>query len=151
MARELVFSVEVKGFDELARKLKTLPREVAARVMRSAVRAGAKVIQENIRQRTPVETGALRDSIKVTTEQVVKNAEVQAIIFSDRKRAFYAHMVERGHKWVMKRGGRTLTGYKEAHPFFRPGVDASRAEVARVMRDELAKRLARELKRAFQG
>jgi HK97 gp10 family phage protein len=84
------------GGKQLFDFLQTLPVKVERNIMRAALRAGAAVLREEARNNVPVKDGLLRKSIRVTTGS--KNGIVTAAVKTDRRIAFYAHMVEYGTK-----------------------------------------------------
>ena len=61
--------VEILGLKELERRLKALPKEVAGKnLLGRALRKSANIIRDDARANAPVDTGILRDSIKVRRE-----------------------------------------------------------------------------------
>jgi hypothetical protein len=54
----------VRGLPELLRELQRLSEAARGRVARNMAMAGARVVAKHARALTPVETGALRKSIK---------------------------------------------------------------------------------------
>lgn len=58
--------VRVKGLADLNRFLQQLPAKVEANVLRGALKAGAQVISDAAKANVPVDTGRLRDSIRVS-------------------------------------------------------------------------------------
>lgn len=70
--------VRVKGLRELNSFLQQFPAKLEASVLRSAMREGAKEIEEDAKARVPADTGRLRDSIRVTTR--LKGGRVIAAI-----------------------------------------------------------------------
>lgn len=58
-------SVSVSNEKELYSFLKKFPQEITQKVMKKSVRAGAEVTQKEAKRRVPVNTGNLRDSIKI--------------------------------------------------------------------------------------
>ena len=109
--------IRVNGLKALGQFLQTLPAKLEANVLRSALREGAKVIEQevksNLQGNGSVDTGRLRDSIRVSTRSrrgkvyatikaggrsgkktilVGKNGRVRA----GYQQAFYAHWVEYG-------------------------------------------------------
>ncbi|NML61830.1 HK97 gp10 family phage protein [Massilia sp. RP-1-19] len=86
----------IKGGKELDAFLRSLPVKVERNIMRAALRAGAAVLRDEARANVPVDSGALRKSIKVSTG--FKKGVVRATVKTDPKIAYYAHMVEYGTK-----------------------------------------------------
>jgi len=125
----------VKGLAELQKFMDTLPPKLEANVMRSALRAGTKLIKESAVQNAPVKSGRLRDSIRITTRS--RGGRVSAFVKAGGKKAFYAKWIEFGtaaHDIVAKAGKNLFFGgifaEKVRHPgsapkpFLRPALDA---------------------------
>lgn len=86
----------ILGGRKLAEFLQQLPVKLEKNIMRAALAAGARVIRDEAKENVPVKLGALRKSIKVSTNS--KRGTVTAKVKAGDKRAFYAHMVEYGTK-----------------------------------------------------
>ncbi|KAK1548908.1 hypothetical protein Q3G72_014462 [Acer saccharum] len=125
-------------------------------IMRSALRAGAVPIRDEIKARAPVDTGALRDSVRITTR--AKAGQVSASVKVGNKTAWYAFLTEFGtrpHKILPKRvGGALRFGGTEArsvehpgiagHPFIRPGVDAAFTASVTAVQAKVRQRLTKQ-------
>lgn len=104
---------KVKGLSQLNDVLQQLPENLEKGLMRQALRAGAQEIAAEAKRRVPVNTGRLRDSIRVTVsakrgkvtaairaggrdtrKRVVRNASGRIKVAYDN--AFYAIWVEFG-------------------------------------------------------
>lgn len=96
--------VHVKGLDELQKFLDALPAKMEANVMRSALRAGAQVIAQEAKANVPVDTGRLRDSIRVTTRS--RRGTVYASVKAGSK--------DTKKKVSEKRGGGISVSYENA-------------------------------------
>jgi HK97 gp10 family phage protein len=153
-------TTHVKGLAELQKFLDALPKKVEKNIMRSALRAGAMVIMEQAKANVPVKTGALRDSLRVSTGY--KNGKVTATVKAGGKTkrggdAFYAHMVEFGtsaHNIAAKAGGwlsfMNVFAKEVAHPgarakpFLRPAMDARAQDALVAVGEQIKKRLTKE-------
>lgn len=145
-------TVHVKGLSDLQRFLDQLPAKIEKNIMRSALRAGAKVILEEARARVPVSTpnaknqslygaysGALRDSLRVTTRYSRGKISASVKAGGGTKRGadvFYAQWVEYGTRphviTARNRAYLSFAGgaYKSVNhpgaqprPFMRPAMD----------------------------
>lgn len=118
--------VQIKGLDELKRRLDMLPKDVASKALRKSVAAGASVIRLAAKNAAPVSAGPVRrGGGKQTTPGTLKRAALMKYVkaesndtqvsyivgFRQGKRnqksnrdAFYASWVEFGHKVVPRRG-----------------------------------------------
>jgi HK97 gp10 family phage protein len=74
--------------------LGTLPVKIEKNILRGALRAGAKVMLAEVKQRIPVASGDLRDSVRITTR--VRRGVVSASVKAGNAKAYYAGMVEFG-------------------------------------------------------
>lgn len=108
--------VRVKGLADLNKLLQQLPAKMEANVLRGALRAGAKVLEAQVRANVPVDTGRLRDSIRVSVRS--RRGRVTASVFAggatkkkvtggkvSYSNAYYAQWVEFGtaaHKIAAK-------------------------------------------------
>lgn len=83
--------VELKGFDELAAKLRELPRAMRVKVLRNALSAGARLVRDEAKQAAPVlkpenktpyrNPGTVRNAIKVrTSKQARRDGDVGVFV-----------------------------------------------------------------------
>lgn len=143
--------VHVKGLADLQKFLDTLTPRLEKNVMRSALRAGAKVIQAQAIANVPVKSGELRKSIKITTR-----ARGGRITASVRTKLFYGRFVEFGtaaHNIAAKRGWLSFGGIfarsvqhpgAKPHPFLRPALDAMASAAVVAVGEQVKKRLTKE-------
>jgi HK97 gp10 family phage protein len=144
-------SVHIKGLDALNKFLQELPVKVEKNIMRSALRAGAKVIQAQAIANVPVKSGELRDSIKIGTR--ARGGRVTASV---RTKLFYARYVEFGtaaHNIAAKSGWLSFGGIfaksvqhpgAKRHPFLRPALDATASAAVIAVGEQVKKRLTKE-------
>lgn len=144
-----VFALNIKGLDELLKELEGLERKIFDKTMAKTVRAGAKVIQKAAKEKAPVRSnewegvsypnppGTLKKGIAIAKASRQPPTIVRYQVgFS--KKAWYGHLVERGHKLV--RTGKTI-GHVPAHPFLRPAFDDNVGKVIDAMKDTLREEL----------
>lgn len=137
--------VKVRGLAELNRFLQHLPAKMEANVLRGALREGARVVEAAAKANVPVDTGRLRDSIRV--KAMLRKGRVIASVTaggrSGKKKvltsrsgrlragyemAFYARWVEYGvaaHKIIPRKAGGFLSfgdvfARSVEHPGFSP-------------------------------
>lgn len=140
-----------RALDEL---LQTLPAKVEANIMRSALRAGAKVYLAEVKQRIPVDSGALRDSARITTRS--RKGQVSASVKVGSSNVWYAHLVEfatRPHTIKAKPGhalnvnGRELKRVEHPgtrpQPFMRPAADAAFSAAVQAVQAQVRRRLTK--------
>lgn len=148
-------NVNVKGFKELQTFLDQLPAKVEANIMRSALRAGAKVIAEEAKANVPVAAGDLRDSVRVSAR--LRRGVVTATVKAGNKKAWYWRFVEFGtaaHAIKGKNGGALAFGSglrksvmhpgARAKPFMRPAMDGKANDALVAIGEQIKKRLTKQ-------
>lgn len=162
--------VEVKGLKELEESLKRLPDDLARTALAQAVFAGAKVVRDEAKRLCPVETGNLRESIRIKRKKNPgwKNATVLYQVGPGRSRkkgkdgkytvdGYYSHMVEFGtaphiikakkKKYLHLHGDRFVAEVDHpgapAKPYLRPAFDNSITRVLETVRAKLAAAIER--------
>lgn len=97
----------IEGADELNRALKSLEKDVATKIGRSAVRLGANVIKKEAEANLDpfVDTGELQRSIRVRTKVDRRKKSITASVTNSRQ-TFYGMFLEFGtvhitaHHWL---------------------------------------------------
>jgi len=112
--------------------LKTLEDKVARKFAMQALRKGGRIVVKEAKRRVPVRTGRLKKSIILRAKSRNKRGS-PAILVGASKDAPYAHLIERGHMQVGKRGKKFVA----ARPFLRPAFDATHDQFTRIVGDEL--------------
>lgn len=129
----------IKGGQNLARILKTLPDDLQQPV-KDTIRQNAEAVAQAARSAVPVDTGALRDDIRVRFTNKGLRARVGIFRQTKKQRAkgtdtFYAAFVELG------------TQFRKATPFlfpaFRSRKTTGRADIAKAAKDALQKQAAK--------
>jgi HK97 gp10 family phage protein len=159
-------AIETTGIQEMKARMRALSRRVSDPIAKKAVRAGGRVIQRAMIERTPVqafknlgsdslEPGAVRADIKVRFPASENQFEAVALIGPGGKTSRAARWVEYGHRMVSGGQSHVLANGKvsgpgkvaeqdvPADPFLRPAFEQSVAEAqqaeADVLRSELQK------------
>lgn len=151
-------NIKITGGRELAEALKQMPRQLQQNVMRQALRAGAKVIQTKARELVPVDTGDLKNSLKIGTSS--RRREVRSTVATKGKGAYIARFIEFGTAphLIKGRNGGTLKftardgntvetlsvnhpGIK-AKPFLRPSLDSESNKAIVAVGEKIRERLA---------
>jgi HK97 gp10 family phage protein len=160
------FSIDVLGLPALHAKLADMSTKALERATRKALREGAAIVQQAVTERAQekdttggvLPDGALKSDIVVRLKQGKDDGIIRAYIGPDKDTAYVARWVEYGHRMI--RGGRSrlykLTGKVKgpgrhvgdipAHPFIRPGWEASRSQAA----DVIQKTLVSEIEKAWK-
>lgn len=142
-------TMEIKGLEKFRKGLQDLPAKVAKLAMMKAVKYAAFILEEEIKQRAPVDTGALKDSIVSKGKTISPwevSYQVQTVTNSHSKHAaWYAPLVEYGHSYVIKRGKKVVAhGKVPPRPFFRPAFDAQKENMQEVMVKEISEVATKE-------
>lgn len=148
--------IRIQGLADLKRALNDLPAKIEKNIMRGALRAGANEIKKAAQANVPVKSGALKNSIKVST-RARKDRYMRARVTAGDKTAFYAHMVEfgtaahrirpKGKKSLFFAGiARTAVEHPgaEQRPFMRPALDSASQAAVQATADYIRNRLAKE-------
>jgi HK97 gp10 family phage protein len=143
---------DIKGGAELDKLLQELPVKLERNILRGALRAGAVPIRDAAKAGVPVKSGALRDSIRISTG--ARGGKVTARIIAGNLKAFYAHLVEFGtapHEERPQNGrslffaglARTVVHHPGASPkpFMTPALDTRAAEAVNTSAEYLRARL----------
>ena len=115
--------IEITGIEEVQKEIEDLAERVAA-ALPDAIRKGATLIEDSAKDKAPVQTGALRDSIITDVQR--KGSE---IIVEVGPTVDYADDVEFGRL------------RKAAQPYLRPAVDETEQEVLDLIVQELNREL----------
>lgn len=135
-SRDIGGVVPVAGLAELQRNLDELPAKIERNIMRGALRAGANVIADEARRLVPVQSGQLKESIRVSVRPLPGGRIVATVkaggrfkvykggtaikgapYKTDRKYGgvdyhapYYAHFVEFGtsRHWIKPRNRKSL-------------------------------------------
>lgn len=92
--------IVVTGLEEMKRKLLALPQKVERQYLTKALKAGANVIADAVRNSAPYKTRELKNSVETTssTKKGLPKATVKA--------AFYAKFIDQGTEGRPVEGGR---------------------------------------------
>lgn len=140
-----MISLEVQGMRHLHADLNALGTELAAKLLASAARKAFKPVLETAQALAPVDTGTLRDNIKIrvvkpkTGDSVVvvglRIAKVKNAPNNAGSPDWRWHFVELGTKHIA------------AQPFLRPALEQNAAGVVAALKVELRKKIDRAVKR----
>lgn len=146
---------EVLGVRELDTFMETLPGKIQKNVQRTALRAGAKVVLDEVKQRIPVASGDLLRSARITSR--AQGATTSASVKVGNSVAWYAHLVEFGtrpHVIAAPPGSAlnvngTITKRVDhpgtaPRPFMRPAADAAFTAAVEAYKKKLRERLTRQ-------
>lgn len=145
----------IVGGKELDRILQTLSPKIERNIMRGALRAGAVPLRDDVKRRAPVDSGQLRESVRITSR--ARKGQVSASVKVGNFVAWYAHLVEFGTRphVIKAKAGRAMRVVgivtREVNhpgitgkPFIRPAADATTPEAIREVTKYIRKRLTKE-------
>jgi HK97 gp10 family phage protein len=145
----------IVGGRQLDDLLKRLAPKLERNIMRGALRAGTVPIREDVKRRAPVDSGALRNSVRTTSR--ARKGQVSASVKVGNREAWYAHLIEFGTRphvikakpgRAMQFGGRITAQVNHpgitGKPFIRPAADATTPEAIREVTKYIRKRLTKE-------
>ncbi len=125
-AKQKKLKVKLEGKDKICKRLKAMG-DSASNVLLSAVQKGGKIAESQAKKNCPVDTGALRDSIKMT-DNIVKPTRADVKIDYD-KSVKYGTYVELG-----ARG-------RQPRPFLRNAVDDNQDKINKAITIEIANKV----------
>ena len=113
--------VQVTGLKELDAALKSLPAKIEGKILRSALRAGQKVMlasaRANLATNGNVNTGALSRSLHIAMKRKsVAYGWVRATLVAGNREVYYAHMIEFGTASFYTGRGKTVGKPYEIRP-----------------------------------
>lgn len=134
--------VELKliGDRDLIAALKDLKQFLSKNALRKAVRKGALILLESVKQRAPNRTGKLLRNIGLKVKVTAKTLRARVTVnkkgkAEDPKNAFYFRFLEKGFT--------TRGGEKRVLPFVEPAVRAVQQQAAQQVIDEVGKAIKR--------
>ncbi len=145
----------IKGGEALQKFLTELPVKIEQNIMRSALRAGAKVIADEAKRNVPIQSGDLRNSIRLSTKS--RRGRVSATVKAGNKKAWYYRFVEFGtaaHEIKPKNAKSLFVAgiFSElvnhpgarAKPFMRPAFDSRSNDAIRAVGLKIKERLNKQ-------
>lgn len=132
MTQRLRSRVTIAGLDQLLGKMKRIPGALQNPVLQAAVEKGAEPIRAAASQNAPRgPTGELQEGMAMVPMRGTANRA--AVRVGPSARAFYGEFLEKGTKHIA------------AKPFLRPALDSKRREAIKIVKNELAGALSREV------
>jgi HK97 gp10 family phage protein len=125
----------VQGMSELLRKLRELPKKLENEIIDAALYDGGLPMLDRAKSLVPVDTGKLRDSLKIVTAPRRKNSHLVRVGTDAGDYAgetFYGSFIEYGYKRGARKSHRKMTEAQKAadtrpavpaQPYLRPAFD----------------------------
>lgn len=120
--------VRLVGAASLDKLLEGLPKKVANKILRDALRKAGKIVQAEAKARAPVDEGELKRSITVRKGKRKRKGSQSVVIFPDQnkfKDDFHGPYVEYG------------TSDTPAQPFMRPAFEATKDQALAIVRSDV--------------
>lgn len=166
---------EVSGTKELDRMLSVLPDQIAQKVLRGAVLAGATEMKRQAKRRCPIKSGRLRRSIRVKYKRIGRGSRTGRVFYQVGPSERYGHLVEFGtgfhvikpslsrrikrrvagenvsSKWALGKNG--MFGKRVNHPgatpqpFLRPAFDEGQDDIIRAMKRRIGTGIEKEARK----
>lgn len=157
-----MIELKVRGLIDLQDQLVALGNELGIKALAAAARKAFMPVLAAAKAMVPVDSGALRDSLKVTVKkpkggeavvvvgirigrgQGAKQASVAAAAFGEAQ----IDKLPPARRWHFIELG---TADLAPHPFLRPALDSNAQVVLDALKEELAKGIARAQKKKAAG
>ena len=122
-ARQKKVRVRLEGMDKIQRTLKSMG-DAAGDVLMKGAKAGGQIALQDARNKCPVDTGALKNSLKLVED---KETPTKATVKVDYDKSLkYGTFVELG------------TATRKANPFLRNAVDDNLQQINKVISETIA-------------
>jgi HK97 gp10 family phage protein len=128
--------------DELRARLLELPKELQKGPLRSAVSAGAKVVQDKAKELAPLDEGTLKRSIYRTRSRSLSSAVQETHVVGVRYGRQYRRRGQDAWYWRFLEFG---TSKLAARPFLRPAFDQMKVEAVMEIKNKLALAIERSV------
>lgn len=131
---------ELKGVKQIERALRELEKKVARQVVAKALRAGAKIIQAEVKAQAPVDTGRTKKALKVRAAKRKAGRVRFDVKIGDKEfqgKAFYPPMVELGHKTGSKRSKdrKKIDGKRFIRDAYKTKAEQARAVIEKQLKE----------------
>jgi HK97 gp10 family phage protein len=130
-------TTSVQGVPELVAKLKGLSADLQQKALRTPLRRGAELVRDSAKAKVPVRTGALKDSLRVTSRSSRKTGFVKAQVKDGMS---YGKFVEKGY---IAESGRHIPG----HAFMLSAFEQTSHQIVDIVSAALTKQLAKMRKK----
>lgn len=120
----------IEGMDEVLKLVAELG-DAASVALDKAAKAGSEIVLSAAKEKVPVDTGELRESL-ILKKSRVKNPRIRSQYYVTKKsKAAHFAPVELG------------TSKMKAQPFLRPAIDENKRSIAKTVNDEMLKAIGR--------
>ncbi len=135
--------MQLSGAKEIRRKLESLDRKLQTKIIRQAVRVGAKGTLAAAKAAAPVDTGLMRKKLRIKAMKRKKGRIGVSIVAGKddyQGKAFYAPFIEFGHHL----GNRDIKDHPfiEGKHFINGAFDSTKNAASDAIQNEIAKGIA---------
>lgn len=131
--------IEIQGVDELVRNLNKIPKNATRRSLAKAAKAGAEPILRSARQKAPVDTGRLRDSLR--SKYAYQSSRAVRVEIS-------SNMKPKGSSWHSYDYYQEFgTSQHPAQPFMRPAADEQKEKAVEETRRMMEQAVLEEVRK----
>lgn len=157
-------SLKIRGLAAVQDQLKEISSEMSAKVLPQAMRASFKKVQRTARELAPVDSGDLRDAIRISSARPktsrVDSAVVGIVIAGMTAKAKQARVAAAAfnesqtkrlppsRRWHFIELG---TKHQAPRPFLRPALDQNAQAVVDDLAGQLRKKIAKAIKAKSKG
>lgn len=131
--------ISIDGLDELREVFSGVLLKDLQKLNAQAVQGIAQTIVKNARAAAPADTGKLRKSIKAVRRNARDKNKPSSSVTVKRS-AFYWRFIEHGT------AGSDTQKPQPPRPFFLPAINAARADIKTIYREQVYKQLTKKLK-----
>lgn len=131
------------GMAALQEQLTNLGAELGVKAMAQAARQAFKPVLEAARAMAPVDTGELRDSLRLSVKKP-RAGDGVVVVGLRIGGSKGAKGLPPARRWHLAEFG---TAFQAAHPFLRPALDQNAAAVLELLKTELVKSIAKAIQK----
>jgi HK97 gp10 family phage protein len=135
-----MIELKIEGLDELRRALLQLPKELRKGPLRSAVSAGARIVQRKAAELAPIDEGTLKKAIyRTRSREGSSSVQEMAIVGVRYGKRFRRRGLDAWYWRFIEFGTRKM----RARPFMRPAFEQTKPEQLEAIRKRLGAAIER--------
>jgi len=137
-------SFDVSGMPQLLFVFNTLAPREASNLVRATVHAVSRAVADDIKAAAPVDTGNLRDAIRISRRKAQRGSARSVVTFNRRRPKNGAAQKKSAFYWKFQEYG---TQSQPAQPFVGPVVQRFNRDMGSIWREHFGKKLMQKLAR----
>lgn len=131
-------SLQLTGIKDVIGELKALDKKLQKKVVKEALKAGAKVFLKEMKDKAPVDTGLMRRALSVRVKTHMKRGDVgYQVMFRKKDVEKLASTSKAGDRYFYPAAVEYGTSRADPHPFMRPAFDSKKEQAIATIRDVL--------------